>query len=83
MLRDCELEASMKWTSETPSAPGVYYWRAGGGCAVKTVILEYVRGTTAFTKELHMTYPKSECTAVPYARFMGGEWAGPIPEPEE
>ena len=67
----------MTWTSETPSSPGLYYWRAGEGCAVKTVILEYVRGTTAFTKELHVTFPKSECTAVPYARYMGGQWASP------
>ena len=67
----------MKWTNEPPTSPGIFCWRAGKGSEVKTVVLAYTKGMTAYTPELFVVYPQNDHTPVQYARDMGGQWAIP------
>ncbi len=64
----------MKWTTTTPTVPGWHWWRASdehGAWPHKIAQINGVLYITTFG-----TDHKREL-------YIGGEWAGPIPEPEE
>ena len=60
----------MTWSSENPSKPGWYWWR-DKGMFPRIRLIQKDRDSRLFTD-----------TNV-YAKFEKGQWAGPIPEPEE
>ncbi len=63
----------MKWTTEKPTAPG-WYWYKGAG--YPTILYVY---TETFIGSLFVEDPDYGGPVQGYP----GEWAGPIPEPEE
>lgn len=65
------LPRRLRWTTEPPKKPGWYWWRWCKGAELNPL---YVRDG------LIVEYPRQSLTHV---AGIGGEWAGPIPEPEE
>lgn len=65
----------MIWTTEKPTKPGWYWWRREKGFipSFLHVTTDHLKGTGFFIVGAYTV------------RFqnIGGEWAGPIPEPEE
>lgn len=66
----------MKWTKEKPTKPGWYWFRSETEYGTCTTVLEIrnVQGGLVVVETIAI-YPLEE--------FREGEWAGPIPEPEE
>ena len=62
----------MKWTSELPTEPG-WYWVRNSTTKHKNIVLVF-DGLVA---------GNYTCLKVEEAHEIYGEWAGPIPEPEE
>ena len=73
----------MKWTNELPKEPGWYAWRIGKGHSPSFIYLIWGVGVGKNTeKKLLVMYPAfSTLTQTP--EDIGGQWAGPIEEPEE
>ena len=73
------LPRHLRWTSETPTEPGWYWYRRtdGGGRSVVMLYNAYLDGRMCVYR-----YPEKP---VPAKNFCNGdvEWAGPIPEPQE
>ncbi len=61
----------MKWTTEKPTTPG-WYWYKGAGYS--TTLYVYTANGGLFVEDHDYTGP---------VQGYPGEWAGPIPEPEE
>jgi hypothetical protein len=62
----------MEWTTEKPTKPGIYLWKWRG--KVHPVTIE-ILGKGLVTKG-SISVPMN-------AAHVGGQWAGPIPEPTE
>ena len=63
----------MQWTTEKPTVEGWYFWRRNGkgGDSMHWEAYFYEEATDIFWRGKSIEFsPK------------GGEWAGPIPEPE-
>src|SRR5687768_10656034 len=60
------------WTKERPTEEGHYWYRQLGGPANVVHVIQALNGRVSWT--LPPFEPNLE---------SGGEWAGPIPEPEE
>ena len=67
----------MKWIKEKPTKPGWYWWHIKSGFIPDMV---YVTKTVGKDRMI-ILYPHSD--KVLYADECGGEWSGPILEPEE
>ena len=63
----------LKWTTELPTKPGLYLWRAGKNSPVAMYALS-AYGTTTSGKPRLFTVD-SLTSAVRFAEFMGGEWS--------
>ena len=74
-MSDAELDAMprrLRWTKEKPTAPGWYWFRSGEQGFPRFIV--FIKG---FSKRgLLLTSGNKRC-------YLEGEWAGPIPEPEE
>jgi len=74
---------TLKWTTDKPIVRGFYLWRSNNSVSLLSV--GKVNG------ELNVLLPTgidpkslaSSITSIPLRMFIGGEWAGPIEEPEE
>lgn len=66
-----ERRPGLAWTTEPPTVPGWYWWRWHKGA--ENMPLEVREG-------LIVEYPRRILRAV---ADIGGQWAGPIPGPEE
>lgn len=66
----------MKWTREKPTQPGWYWWRAPRKRPRVLLVSAY-----AFTKTRYQDGLGGDVYLV--ENMVPGEWAGPIPEPEE
>ena len=66
-----DLPRRLRWAKEPPKEPGWYWWR---WCRGAELVPLYVRDG------LIVEYPHQSLVRVV---DLGGEWAGPIPEPEE
>ena len=72
----------MKWTNKLPTEPGLYVWRIGKGCEPSFVRLDRCYDTLSKKALLLIGYPVfSTLTRTP--ADLGGQWAGPIEEPDE
>ena len=61
------------WTTEPPKVAGWYLWRRTPGSGWRMLRRVYRSGRYLMTEP----YPYPEVSHV------GGEWAGPVPDPEE
>jgi hypothetical protein len=66
---------TMRWTREKPTQPGWWWWRyeAGRKASVMHISEDHIHGMNVFTVG----------TLVLFLQEVPGEWAGPVPEPEE
>ena len=72
----------MKWTSEKPKKPGLYFWRPWVGSPIELLQVAIIDYATFGHSSLAVVYPIPTKTAMEYVDRMGGEWAA-IEEPEE
>ena len=72
----------MKWSKELPTKPGLYAWRIAKGCEPSFVRLIQCYDTITKTTDLYIDFPVFS-TLTQHPVDIGGEWAGPIEEPEE
>ena len=72
----------MKWTSETPTEPGLYFHRLWIGGPIELLQVVRIGYATFGHSSLAVVYPIPTKTAMEYVDRMGGEWAA-IEEPEE
>lgn len=68
----------MKWTTDKPTQPG-WYWIKDGSAA-RIVELEIGTFDGVYVAWVWQVGSRAQ---IPLERFNCGEWAGPIPEPEE
>ena len=66
------LPRRLKWTREKPTKNGWYWWRTGGDCNLRGIVSVCIETDIMV---LAGSYK--------YLSQTTGEWAGPIPEPEE
>jgi len=78
---------SMKWTTALPVEPGWYFWEPNE-TTEKIFWRKLPEGIYRLElcglpgrETLHLALPKDR-NRYP-AKWMGGRWAGPIPEPED
>ena len=64
----------MKWSKEPPTEPGWYWWKMGD---VSNPMLEVVK------LEWNSCYYRLGTRQYYSAHELYGDWAGPIPQPEE
>ena len=67
------LPRRLRWTKEKPTKNGWYWWRTGGGCNLRGIVSVCIE--TDIMVLAGGIYK--------YLSQTTGEWAGPIPEPEE
>lgn len=74
---------SLVWTSEPPTVPGWYWYRASPDKEVVMADVQPFNGELA--AEMKPAAPKFMFDSVSYYRkkFPGCQWAGPIPLPQE
>jgi len=63
----------VNWTSEPPTIPGYYWWKACVNTEPMFILLGYARNET----KLSVLYPYPQTTAPAYPYLMGGLWASP------
>ncbi|MDE2097207.1 MAG: hypothetical protein KGL39_08165 [Patescibacteria group bacterium] len=66
-----QLVAPLRWSSEPPKVPG-WYWYNSDGFGIGMVLVVIAESV-----------PRARWTSVECVNFTNGQWAGPIPEPEE
>ena len=71
------LPRRLKWTKEKPTIAGFYWWRLEEGCYQHIRKVVYV----GYTKRWIVSMYNSD--VFENLDDNDGEWAGPIPEPEE
>ena len=76
MERDTTMVGKMTWTPNKPTQPGWYWYRFKGNSSWLEV-REILEGGFWSTED------ESGCTEYINVNELHGEWAGPIPEPEE
>lgn len=65
----------MKWTTEKPTAPGWYWYRS--------IVCEVTRYTRVVEVFPNGKVSDGSLFPMDHVDKFNGEWAGPIPEPEE
>lgn len=76
------LPRRLKWTREKPTEPGWYWWRFEKNIVPHMVYVVHESTMRPVqTDRMLILYPNSKKELDVETR--GGEWAGPIPEPEE
>lgn len=73
----------MKWTSEIPTQFGLYLWRHNKDFLPHIALLQIDKYGYGGKKAMRAIYHTIHEYQYKYAEDIGGEWAGPIPEPEE
>ena len=68
--------ATLKWTTEAPTEPGMFLWQMP---IIKTVWLVDVRSDGYF---LRFTHPLEKPAHNLRVGSVDGQWFGPIPEPQ-
>lgn len=74
----------MKWTNQTPTRPGFYYWQGGRltGMEVAIVQITAFRDPTIPLEAAEMRINGwANAPEVGPANKWGGRWAGPFPQP--
>lgn len=83
--RAIERETTLKWTDETPTVPGYYWWRSSPKTKAR---IGYVGLARFFaygplqSKNMELCVWWHEDKPRPAAEIYG-QWAGPVPQPEE
>lgn len=76
------LPRRLKWTKEKPTEPGWYWWRFEKNIVPHMVYVVHESTMRPVqTDRMLILYPNSKKELDVETR--GGEWAGPIPEPED
>lgn len=74
----------MTWTSEPPTEPGLYLWRLNKDFLPDLVFLTCdTYGYFGKPGAMETTYHTDNFYQNKLAENIGGQWAGPIPEPED
>jgi hypothetical protein len=68
----------MKWTSEEPGVEGWYLWRRSGKVGDPFHWISYY-----YEKNTDQLWSEGKRLEIHNRISKGGQWAGPIPEPEE
>ena len=66
---------TLVWTTDKPTVPGWYWWRVSFGRTPTTLFIsrDHIHENDVFTAG----------ALVMFLREVPGEWAGPVPLPEE
>lgn len=76
------LPRHLHWTTETPTEPGWYWWRPEKNIVPHMVYVVWESTMRSVQKDrMFVLYPHSDVEFAVDER--PGQWAGPIPEPEE
>ncbi len=65
----------LKWTSELPTEPGLYFHRAWLGSPIELLQIARIDYATHGHTSLAVVYPIPSKTPMEYVERMGGEWA--------
>lgn len=68
---------SFRWKKKTPTRPGWYWFRTK---KVGPQIVEIVEAEYRLLIQIRHNYPEVSFVDL---EGVGGQWAGPVPEPEE
>lgn len=77
-----KLPRHLQWTTELPTEPGWYWWRPEKNIVPHMVYVVWESTMRSVQKDrMFVLYPHSDVEFAVDER--PGEWAGPIPEPQE
>lgn len=68
----------MKWTTETPTIPG-FYWFKDGLTEDKEIVKVFIKNDKLFAENDELFFQIDDWAKQKIIMF----WAGPLPEPEE